>query len=131
MVGKSHLAKTFIARKCTLKPTHPPLACLPKQGVEVAYFEQIVANLMMKTFCLPFGYRTNEIPVSSSTPGKSLISTGFVCPNFPLHLMQKMGHQTTIHPAPWKVDGCKNHLPIWALREHIVKHCVPIITTIH
>ncbi len=102
---------TFTARKRTLKPTHPPLACLPKRGVDIAYFEQVVANVTMKMFRLPLRYRINESPISSSTPGKSLINTDFVCPNFPLHVMQKMSRQTTVRPAPWKVDGCKKPFP--------------------
>ncbi len=44
MLGRVASKMTFIARKCTLKPTHPPLACLPKQGVNIAYFEQVVVK---------------------------------------------------------------------------------------
>ncbi len=112
-------------------PRIPQLLALPKRGVDIAYFEEVVANVTMKTSCLPFGYPTNKSPVSISTPGKSLIDTDFVSPDFPLHIMQKMSRQTTVRPAPRKIDGCKKHPPIWSVREHIVNHDVAIIPTIH
>jgi hypothetical protein len=86
-LGRVAWQTTFTAKKRTLKPTHPPLACLPKQGVNIAYFEQVVANLTMKMLRLPLGYRTNKSPVCISTPGKSLIDTDFKRPEFPLHVM--------------------------------------------
>jgi hypothetical protein len=80
MLGRVAWQTTFTARKHTLKPTHPPLACLPKQGLNIAYFELVIANVMMKMLHLPFGYRTNKSPVSIFTLGKSLIDTDFECP---------------------------------------------------
>jgi hypothetical protein len=78
---------TFTARKRTLKLTHPPLSCLPKQCVNIADPKQVVLNIMMKMLRLPFCYLINKSPMCVSTPGKALIDTDFIRTDFPLNVM--------------------------------------------
>jgi hypothetical protein len=79
----------MIARKAflpvgesALQATHSPLACLPKQCVHVADFQQIIADVAMQTSCSPFCDGTNKGAMHVTAPGEPLVNAYLVISNF-------------------------------------------------
>ncbi len=123
--------KAFLpAGESALQATHSPLACLPKQCVHVADFQQIIVDVAMQMSCTPFCDGTDEGAVRITALGEPLVNSYLVISNFFLQCMQKSCSQRAIGPTPWEIDCCKKYFPIRPIRKHIVDHRVSVVPAI-
>ena len=88
-------------------------------------------HITMKSSCCSFCDWANKSPICVPTLGESLVNTYFICEHPPLHLIQESGSQTPVCPAARKIDSCKKYFTVRAISEHIIHHCVAIVSTIH